>query len=739
MSLVTVLQPTGQRPLFFLRGLASTYAFGVHPTGLLCHLHWGGPLTPDPALAGRFEGGMIAFGPELIRVPPFGDRTPLDLLRSEYPTANTGDFREPAIDVLHADGTRGLRLLYAGHRVIAGKPALPGLPATYAEAVSEAETLEVDLRDAREPGGVEVTLRYTVFAGRDVVARSACVTNRGTRPVTLLRAASASVDFAHRRHDLLTLPGSWARERWVERAALRSGLHEIASRRGASSHQMHPFFVLLEPVADEARGEAFGFSFVYSGNHRGGVEVTQMQQARAFLGIHPEGFAWRLEPGESFHAPEAVLAYSATGLGGLSAQYHRLYRERLVRGAWRDRDRPILINNWEATYFDFTADKLAAIARTAGQLGIELFVLDDGWFGRRNDDTTSLGDWVVDPKKLPAGLGDLGRRIQAEGLRFGLWFEPEMVSVDSELYRAHPDWCLHIPGRGRTEVRQQLVLDFSRAEVVDAIYAQVAAILREAPVGYVKWDMNRHLTEVGSAALPAERQGEVFHRHILGVYAFAERLVTEFPDLLIEGCSGGGGRYDPGMLHYTPQFWCSDNTDAIARLRIQHGTTLVYPPCTMGAHVSAVPNHQVHRTTPFRTRGHVALAGQFGFELDLTRLPATDLGEAKELVALARRTRHLLRQGDHHRLADPFAGNLAAWMLVAPDRGEALVTAVLTLAEPNWHLSPLRLRGLDPAARYRSVHGPAGEWPGDVLMELGLPLEELKQDFASLLWHLKRV
>ena len=740
MSLITVLQSADQRPLFFLRGAASTYAFGVHPTGLLGHLHWGGTLAPDAGLAGRFESGMMAFGPEIIRFPPFGGRTPLDLLRSEYPTGNTGDFREPAIDVLHADGTRGLRLLYAGHRVVAGKPALPGLPATYVEAGSEAETLEIDLRDAREPGGgVEVTLRYTVFAGRDVVARSARITNRGDQPVTLLRAASASVDFPHRRHDLLTLPGSWARERWVERAPLRAGLQEIASRRGASSHQMHPFFVLLDATTDEARGEAFGFSLVYSGNHRGGVEVTQMQQARAFLGIHPEGFAWRLEPGASFEAPEAVLAYSAAGLGGLSAQYHRLYRERLVRGAWRDRERPILINNWEATYFDFTADKLAAIARTAGQLGIELFVLDDGWFGKRNDDTTSLGDWVVDTKKLPAGLGDVGRRIQAEGLRFGLWFEPEMISVDSDLYRAHPDWCLHIPGRGRTEVRQQLVLDFSRPEVVDAIYAQVAAILREAPVGYMKWDMNRHLTEVASAALPPERQGEVFHRHILGVYAFAERLVTEFPDLLIEGCSGGGGRYDPGMLHYTPQFWCSDNTDAIARLRIQHGTTLVYPPCTMGAHISAVPNHQVHRTTPLRTRGHVALAGQFGFELDLTRLPAEELAEAKELVGLAKRTRHLLRHGDHHRLADPFIGNLAAWMLVAPDRGEAVVTAVLALAEPNWRLAPLRLRGLDPAARYRCVHGPEGEWPGDVLMELGLPLDELKQDFASLLWHLKRV
>lgn len=745
MSLITIVSGPEDRPLFFLRGAASTYALGVHASGLLCHLHWGGAVEPDASLAGRLETGGMPFGPEFLGTPPFGGRASPDLLRMEYPTANTGDFREPAVDVLHADGTRGLRLLYVAHRVLAGKPASPGLPATYVESADEAETLEIDLRDAREAGpgepvsGIEVTLSYTVFAGRDVVVRAARVGNRGDRAVTLLRAASVSVDFSHRGFDLLTLPGAWARERWVERAPLRSGLHESASRRGASGHQAHPFFALLEPTADEVRGEVHGFSLVYSGNHRGGAEVTQMHQTRVFLGINPDGFAWRLEPGESFRTPEVVLAYSAEGLGGLSAQYHRLYRERLVRGAWRDRERPVLINNWEATYFDFDADKLAAIARRAGELGVELFVLDDGWFGRRNDDTTSLGDWIVDRKKLPGGLGDLGRRIEAEGLRFGLWFEPEMVSVESDLYRAHPDWCLHVPGRGRTEGRQQLVLDFSRPEVVEGVYAQVAAILREAPVGYVKWDMNRHLTEVASAALPPDRQGEVFHRHVLGVYAFAERLAGEFPDLLLEGCSGGGGRYDPGMLHYTPQFWCSDNTDAIARLRIQHGTSIVYPPCTMGAHVSAVPNHQVHRSTPMRTRGHVALAGQFGFELDLTKLDAPDLAEAGDLVAQAKATRHLLRHGDLHRLRDPHAGNLAAWMLVSPGRDEAVVTVVLALAEPNWRLPALRLRGLDPAARYRCVHGPAGEWRGDALLQIGLPLDGLTRDFQSLRWHLKRV
>lgn len=739
MSLITVLTPAENRPLFYLRGAASLYLCGVHASGALCHLHWGNPIEPDAAHAGRMDATTIAFSPEYNRAAPLKGKAGWDVLRYEYPTANTGDFREPALDVRHADGGTGLRLVYAGHRVIAGKPALAGLPSTYVESAGEAETLEVDLRDEREDSGVAVTLVYTVFSGRDVVVRSARIANRGAAPVTLTRALSAAIDLPHHRYDLLTLPGAWARERWVERAPLRSGAQWIGSRRGASSHQSHPFFVLLEPGADEARGEARGFSLVYSGNHHGGAEVDPLFQTRALLGVHPDGFAWRLEPGEVFQAPEVVLAYSATGLGGLSSQYHRLYRERLVRGAWRDRERPILINNWEATYFNFTAEKLAAIAKTAGTLGIELFVLDDGWFGKRNDDTTSLGDWVVDKNKLPDGIGDVGRRVEAEGLRFGLWFEPEMISPDSELYRAHPDWCLHIPGRARTEGRNQLVLDFSRPEVVDAIFAQVAKVLREAPITYVKWDMNRHLTEVGSAGWPAERQGEIFHRHILGVYAFAERLVTEFPELLIEGCSGGGGRYDPGMLYYTPQFWCSDNSDAIARLRIQHGTSLVYPLCTMGAHVSAVPNHQLHRVTPMKTRGDVALAGQFGFELDLTALDAADLAEAKEFTAQAKATRHLLRHGDLHRLRDPHTGSVAAWMLVSEDKGEAVVTAVLTLAEPNWRLPALRLRGLDPTARYRCVHGPEGEWRGDELMELGLSLNALIHDFQSLRWHLKRV
>ncbi len=720
--------------LFFLQGKDSTYAMGIHPAGYLCHLYWGRKVQPDPSLADLCLRDGVAFSPKQT-VPGFG-KVALDTLRYEYPTANTGDFRAPAIEVRHNDGTQGLRLIYAGHRITAGKPALPGLPATYVESPDEAATLAIDLRDAAS--GVRVTLSYTVFTGRDVVVRSARVTNEGPAACALLRALSAVIDLPGHRFELLHLPGAWSRERWIERHPLHSGAQSVCSRRGASSHQHNPFFALASPGADEENGMVHGFSFVYSGNHLGGAEVDQLFNTRAFLGIMPEGFSWRLAPGASFQTPEAVLAFSAAGLTGLSHQYHRLYRERLVRGHWRDRERPVLINNWEATYFDFTAEKLLALAAAAKPLGIELFVLDDGWFGARNSSDSSLGDWFPHPTRLPEGLAPLAGSINEKSLLFGLWLEPEMVSPDSRLHREHPDWCLHIPGRDRTEGRNQLVLDFSREEVVEAIYERISAILKSAPISYVKWDMNRHLTEVASAGRAPEHQGETAHRYQLGVYAFMERLTRAFPRVLFEGCAGGGGRYDPGILYYMPQVWCSDNSDAIARLRIQHGTSLVYPPCTMCAHVSDVPNHQIGRTTPLSTRGHVALAGQFGLEIDVTRTSPETNRELASLVELAKQVRPLLRHGDHYRLASPFSGNHAAWMLVSPGRDEALVVFVLELAEPNRVLPRLRLRGLDPGARYRCVHGPEGEWPGDQLMAIGLPVP-LDRDFASLAWLLRRV
>ncbi|AWI09320.1 alpha-galactosidase [Ereboglobus luteus] len=730
------MQVTGSQPLFFLQCAASSYVIGVHPQGTLCHLYWGPKVSADACadFAKLLDIPVRPFSTDIRNSD--GARTPLDILPSEYPTANTGDFAPPAIDVEHADGSRGLRLAYESHRIIPGKPPIPGLPSTYAETDDEAATLEILLRDA--PSNILVTLRYAVFANRDAIARSAEVKNEGAQPVTLRRALSAAIDFPERPLDMIHLPGAWARERWVERQPLHSGEQWIASRRGASSHQHNPFFALASPETTEEQGEVFGFSFVYSGNHIGGVDVDQYRRPRALAGIHPDGFAWRLETGETFHTPEVVLAHSSQGLGALSRTYHRLYRERLVRGPWRDRERPVLINNWEATYFDFTEDKLAGIASIAAEIGCELFVLDDGWFGRRGAPDSALGDWFVNKDKLPDGLSALVKRINDQGLAFGLWFEPEMVSEKSRLHEQHPDWCLHLPNRPRTQSRFQLVLDFSRAEVVDAIFAQMEAVIASAPIRYIKWDMNRHLTEIGSAALPPGRQGETAHRHILGVYSLLERILARFPEILIEGCSGGGGRFDPGMLHYTPQIWTSDNSDAIARLRIQHGTSLVYPLCTMGAHISAVPNHQVHRATSMRTRGHVALAGIFGFELDLGALNQADRDEAATLTRLAKKLRHLIRHGDHYRLADPFATEDAAWMIALPDASEAIVTHVTTLIHANWHAPRLRLRALDPDATYRNEINSAEQWRGDFLMRVGLPLTH-RHDFTSTLWHLKRV
>lgn len=720
--------------IFWLQAANSTYAMAVDPAGYLCHLHWGARLRPDLGILDVIDRRRLVFAPEHVQSD--GSRVYPALLPLEYPTADTGDFRQPALEVTHGDGTRALRLRYLRHEIMPGKLPLVGLPATYVENSAEASTLRIVLLD--DPSGLAVELSYTVFAGRDVIVRSARVDNGGSVPVTLRRVASASVDFAHSCFEMLHLPGAWARERWVERQLLHSGTQSVGSRRGASSHQHHPFFALVEPGTTETVGEVRAFSLVYSGNHFGAVEVDELFASRAVLGIHPEGFAWQLAPGASFQAPEAVLAFASDGLGGMSREFHNLYRERLVRGRWRDAVRPVLINNWEATYFDFDADKLVAIAERAREIGLELFVLDDGWFGQRNDARTSLGDWFVDSSKLPGGLADLAERISASELSFGLWFEPEMISEESELFRKHPDWALQIQGRPLTEGRNQFVLDFSRADVIEGIYSQVAAILRDAPISYVKWDMNRHLTEVASVGAPASRQGETAHRHILGVYSFMERITAEFPHVLFEGCSGGGGRYDPGMLFYMPQFWASDNTDAICRLRIQHGTSLIYPPCTMGSHVSAVPNHQLYRVTPFRTRAYVAAAGQFGFELDLTKLTPDEVNVAREITTLVKLTRPLLRYGNLHRLLDPTHGNLAAWSIVAPDASEAVVTAVLMLAEPNYRLPCLKLRGLDPRVRYRAVHGPEGEWPGDLLMNVGLRLP-ISHDFESVCWHLKRV
>ena len=510
----------------------------------------------------------------------------------------------------------------------------------------------------------------------------------------------------------------------------------MESRRGASSHHHNPFFALTEFGTHEDHGSVYGFNLVYSGNFLGLAECDADYGCRAQLGINPFDFSWRLEPGTQFQTPEAVLVFSPEGLGGMSRAYHRLYRKHLCRGEWRDQPRPIVINNWEATYFDFDAAKLNEIAAAAASLGIELFVLDDGWFGHRDNDRSSLGDWFVHRRKLPRGLGDLAAQIEGKGLSFGLWFEPEMISVDSELYRAHPDWCLHVIGRSRSEGRNQFVLDFSRQEVRENVYQQMKEILTAAPITYVKWDMNRNMTEIGSAALDAGRQSETVHRYMLGLYEFMERLTGEFPHILFEGCAGGGGRFDPGILYYMPQIWTSDDTDAICRLKIQHGTSLVYPWSAISAHVSVVPNHQLGRITPLRTRGHVAFTGAFGYELDVSLLEADQREEIKRQTAFYKKVRQLLLNGELYRLRSPFESNEAAWILVSPNKEEALVTHVTTLALPNAAQRFLPLKGLEAGAKYRIENL---VYHGDALMNIGLPVPYASADFVSCQWHLNKI
>ena len=640
----------------------------------------------------------------------------LEHCRQEYPSHGSTDFRRPAVELRQPNGSRITSFVYHSHTVAPGKPTLDGLPATYCEQDSEAETLTIRLQD--ELLNVSIYLNYTLFAGHPALARSARIVNEGGLELHLTHAMSLSLDLPDREYELLHFSGAWGRERHLKVRRLEQGVQSVESLRGHSSHNHNPFVMLRRPGTDEDQGEVLGFSLVYSGNFLAQAEVDTWDTTRITLGINPFGFDWKLEPGEGFQTPEAVAVYSHQGMGAMSRTFHTLYRSRLARGEWRDRPRPILINNWEATYFNFDEDKLVSIAQAAKRDGVELFVLDDGWFGARRRDRAGLGDWIANPELLPQGIPGLAERVEALGMKFGLWFEPEMVNRDSDLYRAHPDWLLQTPGRTPSHGRNQFVLDFSRPEVVDRVHAMMADILSGAKVSYVKWDMNRSITEAYSTALPPDRQGEVFHRYILGVYDLYERLTSAFPHVLFESCASGGGRFDPGMLYYAPQAWTSDDSDAAERLKIQYGTSFCYPVVSMGAHVSAVPNHQVNRATPLSTRANAAYFGTFGYELDLNRLTSEEREQVRAQIAFMKEHRDVIQFGDFYRLLSPFQGNYTAWMAVSPDRRTALVGWYKTLNEVNGPFRRLRLRGLDPALCY-TVDGTSAHY-GDELMEVGL-------------------
>lgn len=719
-----------QEQIFHLKSSKMSYMLQI-VKGYVAHLYWGKAIRHE-----NFSKPIRyidrPFSPNINS----GDNSfSLDNLPQEYPSYGHSDFRLPAYQVAQENGSTIMNLQYHSYVIYKGKPQLDGLPSTYVEQEDEAETLEITLIDSLT--SLKVVLTYTVYTEMNALTRSVKFMNEGTSSLKLLKAASMSVDFSDDNFELLQLSGTWANERNVVQRPLTVGSQGIESRRGASSHQQNPFIALLRKGSNEDVGDVYGFSLVYSGSFAAQVEVDQYHTSRVSMGINSFDFSWLLEQGESFQTPEVVMVYSGQGLGEMSRTYHRLYRTRLCRGKYRDQSRPILINNWEATYFDFTADKIESIAKKGKELGLELFVLDDGWFGHRNNDKTSLGDWVVDTNKLPNGLEDLVNRVTALDMAFGLWFEPEMISEESDLYTAHPDWCLQVPHRNRSTGRNQLVLDFSRQEVCEYIISSVSNILSSAPISYVKWDMNRHMTEVGSLALPPERQRETAHRYMLGLYSVLETITSTFPDVLFESCSGGGGRFDPGMLYYMPQTWTSDNTDAVCRLKIQYGTSIVYPISAMGAHVSAVPNHQVHRMTSLKMRGDVALSGNFGYELDLTKFTVEEQEEVKKQVKFYKEQRHLIQFGDYYRLLSPFEGNMAAWMFVSDNQEEALVMYFQVLDTPNASWNTLKLKGLNPEYDYE-VDGLDTVYGGDSLMYAGINVPWLSGDFQSVVWKLTR-
>lgn len=650
----------------------------------------------------------------------------------EYSFAGTGDYRESCLDIRTVEGQEGLELTYVSHRIYQGKDKLSGLPATWG---GRCDTLEITLEDV--PTGLKVLLSYSVFDDCDAVIRSVRICNHSTKEIYLTRVLSACLDMDQENYEILSLPGSWARERHMIRQPLYAGSFTTESIRGISSHRDHPFLAALSPGCTQTAGEVYAMNFVYSGNFLAKAQCSEGSQFRMVMGIHPEHFCWKLAPGELFQAPEVVLIYSDKGLGQMTRTFHDLYRNHLIQGRYKDQDRPVLINNWEATYFDFDTDKLLSIAKQAASLGIEMLVMDDGWFGCRNQDNCSLGDWFVNEDKLRGGLKYLADEVNKLGMKFGIWFEPEMVSPNSNLYREHPDWALQLKGRTATLTREQYVLDLSRPEVVDYVYGCLQNILHSANISYVKWDMNRHLSDIGSSYMPPDQQGELSHRYMLAVYELQERLLAEFPDLLLENCCSGGGRFDPGMLYYSPQIWCSDDTDAIERLQIQEGTQLLYPLSTIGAHVSDCPNHIVHRVTPFHTRGTVALAGTFGYELDVTRISEEERAQIPGQIAVYKKYAWLIRQGDYYRIASWRENHLYdCYEIVAKDKSMAIISFVQVLNEPNVRSRKIKLQGLEKQACYE-VEGK--KFLGETLMCAGLLRERLKGDFQAEIIEVRRV
>jgi alpha-galactosidase len=701
---------------FTLQTKNTTYQMQVDRYGFLLHLYYGK----------KTDGCMdylLTYYDRGFSGNPYDageDRTySMDTLPQEFPCYGNGDFRSTAFAVENADGSMSCDLRYKSHKIFDGKYNLEGLPAVYASE-EEAQTLEILMEDPVT--GVKVVLLYGVLPAQDIITRSVSVKNESSGKIYLNKIESASLDFLYGDYELLTFYGRHAMERNVQRVPVVHGTQKIGSVRGTSSHQYNPMMILAEKETTEDKGNCYAMSFVYSGCFQGEVLKDQLNQTRMMLGLQEEAFRYPLETGEMFQAPEVILSYSSEGMNRLSQNLHHCIRQHICRGKYKEEIRPILINSWEAAYFDFTGDTIYELAKAAKEVNIDMLVMDDGWFGKRDDDNSGLGDWFVNEKKLGGTLGNLIKRINDLGVKFGIWIEPEMVSEDSDLYRKHPDWALTVPGRNPVRSRNQLVLDFSRKEVVDEIYDQICKVLDQGNIEYVKWDMNRSLMDVYSSV--TRDQGRVLHDYVLGLYDFLERLVQRYPNLLIEGCSGGGGRFDAGMMYYTPQIWCSDNTDAIDRLRIQYGTSFGYPVSVVGSHVSAVPNHQTGRKTPLHTRGVVAMSGTFGYELNLMKLSEEEKQEIREQIAEYKSYAPIIQNGLYYRLSNPTTEEICAWEFVHTDEKEqskVLLNIVMQVIHGNMTVNYVKLQGLEETAVYREEKS-GKRYTGAALMYGGMPL-----------------
>ncbi len=705
------IQVNASNRLFHLQTKHTSYVFHVIEDGSLGQLYYGPkiPFKDDYANLNTREEHDCT-----------NTRTDEDvefqaeLLKQEYAGLGKGDYRYPAFQITYPNGSRTSEFQYRDYELKDGKARLTGLPSTFADDSNDSQTLTVKLAD----GDLELQLHYTIFADEDVIVRSTTFVNHG-KTVFLNRALSAQLDLPDANYDFIQFAGSWSRERHLHRSHLRPGTQSISSLRTASSHQENPFFMLARPHTDNNQGAVFGFNFVYSGNFLDSVEVDQFDTTRVLIGINPDEFGWKLNSGDSFQTPEVIFSYTDNGFNALSQQLGAFYAQHLINPHFAHQERPILINNWEATFMDFTEDKLMPIVERAKELGIEMFVLDDGWFGHRDDDRSSLGDWFVDEKKFNHGIAGFAKRVHDLDMKFGLWFEPEMISIDSKLYQTHPEWMIKTPGRGQTPGRHQFVLDMSRQEVVDYLFELMSHIIQDAKLDYIKWDMNRNITEMYGADLPADQQLEFSHRYILGVYDLYDRLTKAFPDVLFESCASGGGRFDLGMMYYAPQAWCSDDTDAIERIKIQDGTSYGYTPSMWGAHVSAVPNDQVGRLTSIDTRAKVAYFGAFGYELDVTELSDEEQATIKQQVAFYKQYRKLFQFGTFYRLETPdTSDNVYGWETVSPDKQTAIGMRYQILNGANPAYIRYYFKGLDPERRY-TVNDGSEVFSGAELMNAG--------------------